>query len=743
MATVQRASMIQYPDGQVAIHNIRKKRLSIPVFGPNETYSATLVNSWWDGTPMDDSKADGNVYFKLKKLPSGADSGLSQYIGSYFKVNLPNSGELFLEKDTMQEMRDLNSTEILLLQMGYYKGVRLNGYYTKGDTPGPIEYRLSDVTTSDDGGSVIEVGSIKLEHDFNGVINLRYYGCRNGSEYDNSDLINKAIESNNNSKIIIPIGETSISKTIVIGLDKQLIFEGEGRNSGNGVPLGYADGLSIITWRGLDPQYTSAIYCEDPTNTWCSFKNFHLNNRTDRVDVDGINIYKFIRGEASDLVVARFRNNFYIKNYCYYMAFYNCSFSYAKENNFLITEQPNHSAFNLCKFNNSDQYGVKLVNGQTGLTFNSCSFEQNKKAALSVENTQVTNLNSCYFEQNGTQGDKLTSVIEVKYYDNTLGVNTLINISGAYSYFRDGIDFVKVISAPAGTQFGDVIVKIESSEFTAKNFIQDINTVSANNLSALVRVSLAAGGSMSKIGVLLKGNGYIPAENGLGGILPIGGRPTDYKFFLSDGDSVTRAIRPQWDRSNTNLLRENLIPSNINFLGQNGDVDTIKFIDFPELSTASGYINYGRNTLTTGALMLRFYDNTTIKSSINVKTGQYTVENLKLGQAINSPTWGYGPNSPEGVISAGTGSLYSRTGFTGQNIYYKNTGTGNTGWVLLTPPSNATPTIKGLVNQATAVEDVTTPDATDEATAIALANANKVKINEMLAKFRDAGVINE
>jgi len=43
--------------------------------------------------------------------------------------------------------------------------------------------------------------------------------------------------------------------------------------------------------------------------------------------------------------------------------------------------------------------------------------------------------------------------------------------------------------------------------------------------------------------------------------------------------------------------------------------------------------------------------------------------------------------------------------------------------------------------QAAAVADIATVDATDLATAITLANANKAKINALLASLRAAGVI--
>ena len=52
------------------------------------------------------------------------------------------AGAEFIEKDTMAQMRALSPREIWALQNGHYRGVKLNGYYTKGDTPASIDYNL-------------------------------------------------------------------------------------------------------------------------------------------------------------------------------------------------------------------------------------------------------------------------------------------------------------------------------------------------------------------------------------------------------------------------------------------------------------------------------------------------------------------------------------------------------------------------------------------------------------------------
>lgn len=49
----------------------------------------------------------------------------------------------------------------------------------------------------------------------------------------------------------------------------------------------------------------------------------------------------------------------------------------------------------------------------------------------------------------------------------------------------------------------------------------------------------------------------------------------------------------------------------------------------------------------------------------------------------------------------------------------------------------------GRIKSAAAVSDVSTADATDLASAIALANANKVAINNLLSSLRTAGLLDE
>lgn len=199
----QKARIEEYADGNVTIYNLRNN-MGVPVFGLNEMVSASRVTHYWDGTPMDDSKVDDQLYLKLRRLPDSSDPSLDKYIGDYFEVNLPYDGDLFLEKDSMDDMRNISYPEMLLIQKGHYKGVRLNGYYSKGDTPMPIDYFVSDTTSDDDGGSVILVRGVKLVHDFKDTIDLSYFGASEFIE-DNTPVINWVIDlaSSNGIKNVV------------------------------------------------------------------------------------------------------------------------------------------------------------------------------------------------------------------------------------------------------------------------------------------------------------------------------------------------------------------------------------------------------------------------------------------------------------------------------------------------------------------------------------------------------------
>ncbi|WP_347217355.1 hypothetical protein, partial [Chryseobacterium sp.] len=135
------------------------------------------VIQWYDSTVMDDSKADGVIYRKK---------------GNDYYVRISTNENEYLEKDTMAEMKSLSNTEVLLLKIKTYKGVRLSGYYTKGDTPDPIHYYVSGSTEPDDDGSLVTVGTIRLFHQFTKEVDVVYFGAKQDGITNNTPIFQRA-----------------------------------------------------------------------------------------------------------------------------------------------------------------------------------------------------------------------------------------------------------------------------------------------------------------------------------------------------------------------------------------------------------------------------------------------------------------------------------------------------------------------------------------------------------------------
>lgn len=142
-----------------------------------ENVNFKKVTLWYDGTLMDDSKADGVIYRKK---------------GNDYYMRIYSHGNEYLEKDTMTEMKNLTHTEVLLLKMNFYKGVRLGGYYIKGDTPAPVTYYLSDSVAPDDEGSLVTAGAVRLFHQFIKEVDVAYFGAKQDGITNNTPIIQRA-----------------------------------------------------------------------------------------------------------------------------------------------------------------------------------------------------------------------------------------------------------------------------------------------------------------------------------------------------------------------------------------------------------------------------------------------------------------------------------------------------------------------------------------------------------------------
>lgn len=213
------------------------------------------VSQWYDGTTMSDAKCDGDLY---RKAPGGA----------YVRKVIDKDGELFLEKDTMAQMRALSAREILYLKAGVYKGVKLNGYHIKGDTPASIDYYISPTALDDDGGSVIAVGGVNIEHEFESIDPV-YFGAVGDGIADDSDDIQKVLQkgsrvhSDKKFKITKPITATSVTIDIT---KLNILLDGDG--IGNGTNIRFNENViktGLVNNSTTIPETSKVLQLDDAT----------------------------------------------------------------------------------------------------------------------------------------------------------------------------------------------------------------------------------------------------------------------------------------------------------------------------------------------------------------------------------------------------------------------------------------------------------------------------------------------
>lgn len=133
-----------------------------------------VTSTWYDGSLMNDSKLDGDIFRKKD--------------GVYYKKTI-GSDEI-VKIDTIFDLRSTNA---------YYEGqvVELLGYYSTGDKPS-IKYKftvLNHDTLIDDGGSIIKTNRGSWIAQFGDEIDISHFGCYpDDLNFDNAPQLQKAAD---------------------------------------------------------------------------------------------------------------------------------------------------------------------------------------------------------------------------------------------------------------------------------------------------------------------------------------------------------------------------------------------------------------------------------------------------------------------------------------------------------------------------------------------------------------------
>lgn len=754
----QKARIEVYDDGSVIVSNLRNN-LGVPIIGLDNNLTATRVTQWWDGTNMDESKVDNQLYIQLKALPSGSDSELEQYIGDYFKVNLPNDGELFLEKDTMAEMRGLSPVEILLLRSGYYRGVKLNGYYAKGDTPGPIEYLLSTTSDADDGGSVIETGGIKLYHEFVGEINIKYFGALGNNDDDDTLSIQNASNYCTRNVLKQPVLKFPFSNGYLTS---------DGITIYNNVSVVME---SPIVYSGLMDR-TALTIGRDVANSFKAVYSLRVTTSTDaRSDWSDVDQYigiKLINAYECDISVHQ--STYFTKTFVLTGNTRGCAY------NTIILGELGH-AFEQISIESNDSGWSNSNTFIGGRLWVATNIGRNAQTRYGI----VLRSNDGYLQNNNVFHGTSIELRRDALTDGAEAIPTLVENGrqNDFSKIRDEGNTVTLISRNDSfankttplftTPFGTYRNKVRDEGFFPTTVFKNNSHLPQEELGWLVytseslrnRLFMGSSTGVSSYGdlalqptansvpsAIVTGIGLnensvsIPTNVGVGVQVDTTRRKRfniaiDYegeaagRLYIvcrdADGQIIntlgTVRISPRYGDTNINDYGVSVS----SFFGGSFAIPTGNHPD-RDLGAIMQYIVLTEEIKEIQLFIVGYQTPALIKSfQVQSLDGQASI--IPYRQLIHKVS----SVSPSGSPDFSGDFVVSTTG---TRLGWKGVGSQ---WIEI--GANASFSQAGVVKQTAITNDITTADATDEATAIALANANKAKINELLAKMRTAGII--
>ncbi len=374
-----------YKDGSIVVSNVKSNI-------DNTTTSYTVIAHWFDGTEMDDTKVDQwGVYSKFKET------------GEYVRENRPQWGELFLEVDTVADLRAMSAYNQYLIWIGYYKGVRLNGYYIKDDTPYSLEYFLSTTTINEDGGSIFQIGNIKLQHKFISTCDIRHFGAKgNGIDNDRINVQNAVSYcSNKKVKLLVSTGSYLVNGGYIS-------VTGGIHVLGNGCATSVRRGLS----RFVTTDITGDLFNFTNSGEKVILEQFSIENISPDIPVEGsigLNFQNADCTEFKSVSVINFCDNIYVKSGIYYN--FNGLYIFDPIRNGIVINNVVHNdigdmSFDACYFiinyfsNRSPSGAAIKWNSGGGLRVTNCkiNFSGNAKWLKGIDiNPQSTSINTSVF----------------------------------------------------------------------------------------------------------------------------------------------------------------------------------------------------------------------------------------------------------------------------------------------------------------------------------------------------------
>lgn len=670
------------------------------------------VTTWYDGTAMTNAKVDGDLYTRKGT--------------KYYRKVIDKDGELFLEKDTMAQMRALTTREILYLKAGVYKGIKLNGYYAEGDTPAPIDYYISSTSATDDGGSVVAAGGLKLEHVFVGEVNLAYYGIRVGLDVlDNHSRVNLAIaysSRNGNITVVSPAGHYDFFDKVTIPVSNTSIF---------------GEDVSTTWWYNGNGTF---IECRSPLNAGLQsirIRRIRFRDRLGNGDI-ALLLYKVRQSTFDDVEIWGTQSTLkgwltaglYIDGEALEGSWNNRFRNFKCANmdgvgHLLRTTQSNAVFFDKASLENCGRsVGNTLVwiCGGNGVTYRDTHFEVfNKAIRISPYdasfNLRSVNILNCYFEPLPDASSRCVYISNKDKDGGTARVINLtgLNITGGY-WAGHGSDYIVEIDVISGNTVSGVI---------NYPFYRLVNNAFLKSSTGGERVKIQGRmyGNIPLLEKTLSSNCY-SREYGNGSDIV-----NSFNKYInpSNPDGYYNIEKPyQFLRLNSSqTINSNSVLTVVSGQPTSAGNITLTLPLLSELGLENEILifkgNDDANTITVNASSGNQFNTPTPQSrnwNVLTKVNQYikVVKDTTSGWRVvdygvlNRNKFLYNRNNPNGSVVSKSGTMYFQLDNSDNviDVFIKTvTDNDSLNWISIIP-KNATTTVKGLVNQSAKVDDVST-----------------------------------
>ncbi len=632
-----------------------------------------------------------------------------------------------IEKHSVKKIHtiaDLRNT------VGEYEGqiIELLGYYESGDKD-PLKYKWTTTKGIEDGGAVINSGNGSWVTDFNGIVNILHYGAiPNTPTYDNKSIIDKALTycMNNKKTLFVPNGVYYMSHYKKV-LTNNVNIIGESRYQSIFKRI---DNTVVDKWSILFELYTNGNTHIDVVN----LENLTIdsNRRGQNIVLTNPNLYAFEQAAT-------------FKVYCVSTSKVNtvsiekCVFIDPVADDIQVA--PSNTVKNISNLICKDILFVNRNAMRSSILFGSA-----------VNNVDVSNI----FEiKNGVYSARIESEFtlmnEFTTYINIVNVNI-----GRLEMGGDVYDNKKLHGNISNINCSETTI-LSGGVFNVSNSIITHTEDSQGWVSSDCKIS------NSTIVFKVKDNGDIQTLQLLNSY-----KACSYTFnnvifkpssVSENSTSPCIKITPR-DSSQT---PQKAVFNNCTF--DNGFDKLIHFTGYDLLETNNCTLNSKSYAILSKPIAGGFKqcykssnDNIVTGNHIyfdNARTdiGEYSV--VLSGEFVtNIPP--FGVRLPEYqyisfclILSTRTFYLNSlpTRGIEGDIVVlndanktrYRATNTSTTSVTWEQLENDATPTVKGSVNQSTAVANVASVDATDLATALTLINELKSKLNAKLTADRNSG----